>query len=136
MIKLFETYMASAPPAKWKELFREAAKMAFNVKYMFREEVRIARDRFRDNLALTPGPGRDMYAALAEAAFGDYGEGGIVDPEVLASSNFLTDPQELLDVVRAQIGRSEPKMKLIREITLAWMEVKVEDGFPPCVTAM
>ncbi|KAL1523443.1 hypothetical protein AB1Y20_018383 [Prymnesium parvum] len=131
MTKLFETYLETEPPSKWKELFREAAKMAFNVKYMFREEVSIARDRFKENVQLTPGSGGAMFRKLSELAFAEYGDGGLIDQEVLANSNFLTDPQELLDVVKGSLNQSSPKMRLIRQITLAWMEVKVEDGFPP-----
>lgn len=131
MTKLFETYLQKEPPAKWKELFSEAAKMAFNVKYMFREEVKIARDRFKENVELTVGAGGDMLRKLCEESFREYGEGGLIDQEVLASSNFLTEPQELLDVVRASLKKSPPILRLIRQITLAWMEVKVEDGFPP-----
>ncbi|KAL1529282.1 hypothetical protein AB1Y20_000236 [Prymnesium parvum] len=131
MTKLFETYLQHEPPAKWKELFREAAKMAFNVKYMFREEVQIARDRFKENVQLSLGAGAEMFRKLSEEAFAEYGEGGLIDQEVLANSNFLTDPQELLDVVKTSLSQSPPKMRLIRQITLAWMEVKVDEGFPP-----
>eukprot|EP00966_Prymnesium_polylepis_P138533 3200814-Prymnesium_polylepis.1 len=89
MTKLFETYLRSEPPAKWKELFREAAKMAFNVKYMFREEVKIARDRFRENVGLSPGVGGEMFKTLSEQAFSDYGESGLIDQEVLANCESL-----------------------------------------------
>lgn len=91
MLKLFETYLLSKPPAVWKELFREAAKMAFNVKYMFREEVMLARARFND-VAPASGGERQMMNVLIEGAFGEYGE-GLVDQETLAASNFLTEPQ-------------------------------------------
>lgn len=82
MVKLFESYLMNEPPAKWKELFREAAKMAFNVKYMFREEVQIARDRFKANVTLSQGAAGEMWRALSEAAFEDYGESGLIDQEV------------------------------------------------------
>ncbi|KAL3896843.1 MAG: hypothetical protein SGPRY_013181 [Prymnesium sp.] len=129
MLKLFETYLLSKPPAVWKELFREAAKMAFNVKYMFREEVMLARARFND-VAPASGGERQMMNVLIEGAFGEYGE-GLVDQETLAASNFLTEPQELLRVVRKSSGNSASKLRLIRQIVLAWMEIKVEAGIPP-----
>ena len=68
MTKLFETYLEQQPPAKWKELFREAAKMAFNVKYMFREEVVIAVRRAgseRDPSGTRAGSERDRSGTRA-----------------------------------------------------------------------
>ena len=46
-------------------------------------------------------------------------------------STSFTNSQELLDVVKESMKTSAPKMKLIREITHAWMACKVDDGFPP-----
>ena len=68
---LYLTHLREAPPAHWKQLFREAARMAYNLKYMFRESLPKAKARFLEQLdCQLTGEAREVYAGLVQGALG------------------------------------------------------------------
>ena len=80
MKKLFISYISDKEPKKWGALFETAAKNAFMIKYMYREEVSRAQFEFRAHAKkmVVPGsnddaPGKKMFEQLVEKAIEDYG---------------------------------------------------------------
>ena len=132
MTRLFAKYLDSYEPKRWRELFESADKNAYQVKYMFREQISITKTKFTDHVSKSPSSGRDMYEKLVDAALTEYGEQGLVPQEELARSNFLENPRELLDVVENSIKNTALNSKLwrLRQICKAWMEVCVEQERP------
>ena len=65
MTTLLQGYVASEPPSAWKKLFKEATNIGFMVKYMFREDLVLARGLFQ-SVANDKASYRKMPAA-AEA---------------------------------------------------------------------
>ena len=132
MTRLFEKYLDTYEPKRWRELFLSADKNAYQVKYMFREQISITKTKFTDHVSKSPSSGRDMYEKLVDAALTEYGEQGLVPQEELARSNFLENPKELLDVVETSIQKTKVDSKLwrLRQICKAWMEVCVEQDRP------
>ena len=48
MTTLLQTYVTDRKPEEWKDLFKEATNIAFMVKYMFRESLTLAKEKFVD----------------------------------------------------------------------------------------
>ena len=61
MASLFQRYLEEKEPSKWKGLFQGAKENAYQVKYMFREQVDRAQNKFRDNVEKCPLSAKDMY---------------------------------------------------------------------------
>ena len=63
MTTLLQTYITDRPPSEWKSLFKEACNIGFMVKYMFREDLQIAKQKFveavgnKDNFRKMPRGG-------------------------------------------------------------------------------
>lgn len=94
---LYIRYLKDEKTFEWKQLFKDATRTAYNLKYMFREDLDIARDKFTRNLDrnLTGKP-QQIFRGLVEGAFKLYN--GLVDQETLAHTDFLTNPRALIDV--------------------------------------
>ena len=141
---LYERHLAEQPPSKWKHLFREAARMAYNLKYMFRESIDKTKQQFVAHLDRGlggdaegdsgggggggGGGARAMYAKLVHGAFELYG--GLVDQPTLAATDFLTNPQALVDVVMDGVRGADARVQLIGEIAARYMQTYI-DATPP-----
>ena len=88
MTTLLQTYITKRNPDEWKSLFKEATNIGFMVKYMFRENLPLAKTKFaeavgnKDNYKKMPKPG-EVQEALKELAgntMSAYGDVGIFDP--------------------------------------------------------
>ena len=49
---LYQRYLREERPEDWKHLFKEATRTAYNLKYMFRESLPMARRKFLEHLEL------------------------------------------------------------------------------------
>ena len=82
------------PPPTWAKQFKDASKEAYNLKYMFREDVPLASKMFRSALSRSAGPdgsfgdAKKMFERLLNEALDKYGAKGLVDQEALAKTNF------------------------------------------------
>ena len=43
---LYQRYLSNEKPQDWKQLFKEATRTAYNLKYMFRESLELAKRKF------------------------------------------------------------------------------------------
>ena len=85
------------------------------VKYMFRESLPLARERFgryvedKANFARIPHAKRqlEVVSHLVRRTFDAYGEVGIYDPERLATIDFLNQPRLLVDLVDQSAARGQ-----------------------------
>eukprot|EP00966_Prymnesium_polylepis_P282289 6523200-Prymnesium_polylepis.2 len=92
---------------------------------MLREDVELARDKFTNNA-------EPVHIELVNRAIRDYTGQGLIPIDKLRTGDWLEDPSVLLEIVRKTIKDTpEGRLKLIREIMLAWMEVCVENGKLP-----
>ena len=144
MTTLLRNYIIERDPAEWKQLFKEATNVGFMVKYMFRENLPLAKQKFletvqnRENFRKMPHANevQDMLSKLIDHTFAAYGEKGIYDPEKLAEIDFLNNPQLLVDLVQSSKDRMSRKgsnehMRLMTDITTQWMQYMVDRKFPP-----
>jgi len=138
MTTLLQTYIAERRPIEWKDLFKEATNIAFMVKYMFRESLQLAKDKFLESLGTKKwgsGETHDIMQRLVNDTLAAYGDTGIYDPERLAEIDFLNHPELLVELVSQSKHRQsralKPDMQLLTEVTTKWMELMVEKKYPP-----
>ena len=139
MTTLLQNYIAERPPAEWKELFKEATNVAFMVKYMFREDLDLAKEKFREAVgkknANFSGEAHDIVNSLVKDTLFTYGDVGIYDPERLAEIDFLNKPEQLVDLVAQSKNRSsraqKKDMQLLTDVTTMWMQLMVDKKYPP-----
>ena len=82
------------------------------VKYMFRESLPLAKEKFgyyledENNFNRIPHAKKqkEVLTNLIKRTFDAYGEVGIYDPEKLATIDFLTQPELLVKLVRMHTG--------------------------------
>jgi len=113
------------------------------VKYMFRESLPLAKERFgvyiedKNNFARVPHAKKqlEVLTALIKATFHAYGEIGIYDPEKLAKIDFLNQPELLVQLVEESASRDDvkPKLDMVKmcEVTKNWMNYMISRDFPP-----
>ena len=66
---LYQRYLREERPEDWKHLFKEATRTAYNLKYMFRESLPMARERFVEQLgANLSGRPRELFSKLVDDA--------------------------------------------------------------------
>ena len=95
------------------QLFKDAVNVGFMVKYMFREDLALAKDKFKlvvtnkDNFKKMPNPNevQAMLKQLVDDTFFSYGTVGIFDPTQLATIDFLNQPELLVELVQASKRR-------------------------------
>jgi len=143
MTTLLQAYIKERNPSEWKFLFKEATNIGFMVKYMFRENLPLAKEKFslavsnKDNFKKMPKPAEAQEAlrALAEHTMDSYGDVGIFDPQELANIDFLNNPELLVDLVHGSKSRmsrvEKADMQMMTEVTTEWMRYMVEKKFPP-----
>ena len=143
MTTLLQGYVASEPPSQWKALFKEATNVGFMVKYMFREDVALTKRIFTEvasDKALFKKMPRatevqGLVKKLVGASLEAYGDVGILEPEALASIDFLNQPELLVDLVRkgkedaSRVGK--PDLQLLSDVTMEWMRYMIDRKFPP-----
>ena len=117
-------YIAERRPIEWKDLFKEATNIAFMVKYMFRESLQIAKDKFTESLGHKKwgsGETHDIMQRLVNDTLAAYGDTGIYDPERLAEIDFINQPKLLVELVSQSKHRQsralKPDMQLLTEVT-------------------
>ena len=126
---LYQRYLQNERPEDWKRLFKEATRTAYNLKYMFRESMPMARQKFMQHLELNlHGRPQQVYRKLVEGAFEMYQ--GLVDQETLAKTDFLTNPQSLVKVVLDGVAGGDARVKLLGEIAAKYMQTYI-DAVPP-----
>jgi hypothetical protein len=142
---LLEGYIANSPPLEWSHQFKEAANVAYMVKYMFRESLPRAKEKFRaylddpDNFDKKRIPHaakqHEILTGVINHTFNAYGEVGIFDPEKLATIDFLNHPQLLINLVMESANRGSRKFKFdmlkMNEVTSKWMQYMISRNFPP-----
>ena len=140
MKTLLEGYIAQAPPLEWSSLFKEAANVAYMVKYMFRESLPLAKQQFggyiedKNNFVRVPHAKKqlEVLTILINSTFQAYGDVGIFDPEKLATIDFLNQPELLLKLVSESSGDGMSiDMAKMKEVTENWMRYMISRNFPP-----
>ena len=118
------------PPVSAQALFKEAARTAYNLKYMFRESLPMAKKKFVENLDRNlEGKPRELFEELVHGAFDIYQ--GLVDQETLATTDFLTNPQALVKVVLDGVAGGDARVKLLGEIAAKYMRTYIENDQLP-----
>ena len=82
MTTLLKGYMANEPPTSWKKLFKEATNIGFMVKYMFREDLKLAKTKFVDfagdksnfKKLSSPSDTQELFKRLVDDTLASYGE--------------------------------------------------------------
>ena len=128
MRTLLEAYIAQQPPEEWSNLFKEAANVAFMVKYMFRENLPLAKQHFgryiedKTNFLKIPHAAKqkEILTALVHKTFDAYGDVGIFDPEKLATIDFLNQPELLLALVSESTGDGMVRRRRPAACTCPW----------------
>ena len=123
LANVFMRNLQEEPPLTWADKFKDAAKMAYNLQYMFRENIVEATSKFREALGGCPdgtsemfGSEQNMFEMLLNKALDIYGN-GLVDQENLAKTDFTNEPERLVEVVRETAQGKGRKMELISEMT-------------------
>ena len=115
------------------------------VKYMFRENLPLAKQKFfeavsnKENFRRMPhsAEAQAMLAIFVRDTLASYGDVGIFDPDQLAEIDFLTHPEELIKLVtqsQDRQSRAEAEigyMALMTAITAKWMQHMMDQKFPP-----
>ena len=84
-LKVMQTVMRdhvkSALPKMWATLFEDAAKQAFQIKYMFRESIKMASTLFQNNVNKMndADDAKKLFDFLVAEALKEYGAKGLVD---------------------------------------------------------
>lgn len=102
-----QSYITNREPKEWQELFKEATNIGFMIKYMFREDLGIAKAKFTEavtnfeNFKKMPqgSQAQELLTRLVSDTLANYGDTGIYDPERLADVDFLSHPEELVNLV-------------------------------------
>ena len=131
LMSLYYRYLTQEEPSQWKMLFKESTKTAYCLKYMFRESLPKAKAHFLQNLDRNlSGQPRELFSRLVDGAFRMYR--GLVDQQTLASTDFLTNAQSLVDVVLAGVSDegTDPRVRLLGEIAAKYMQTYI-DHDPP-----
>ena len=143
MTTLLQTYISDRNPSEWKDLFKEATNIGFMVKYMFRENLGIAKSMFleavgnKDNFKKMQDGAKvqETLKELADHTLQAYGDVGIFDPEELAKMDFLNQPELLVQLVQGSKHRmsrvDKADMQMMTEVTTEWMRYMVDKKFPP-----
>ena len=78
--KTLQDYVETVLPNEWSAKFSSATSFAYNLQYMFRENIKKAQGMFEDNVRkdTTPQSARRMYERLVASALEAYGDDGIV----------------------------------------------------------
>ena len=135
MVTLFQQHVKSRPPREWPIKFRESAKVAYNLKYMFREDMGMVTERFTQALDVgqhvnADVDGRGLFHSLLEFALGMYS--GIVNTEQLKNTNFVEHPEKLVELVKSSCeGSKEPWIRFIGELTWQWMQLNIDQKQMP-----
>ena len=138
MTVLFMSYLSNREPNQWARDFEGAESMAYNLVYMFREDVSEATRHFKRALdseaqgrALGP-EARAMFTEVLERALKLYGPTGLVDQVELTTKDFLVQPRELVGVVRGVARASQhAQFQLLGEIAAQYMEMHIENRKMP-----
>lgn len=145
MTTLLQSYIKEQEPAKWKQLFKEATNVGYMVKYMFREDLTLAKKLFveavgnKENYKKMANARevQEMMTQLINFTLSAYGDVGIYDPKKLAEIDFLNQPQLLVDLVMESNERASRRagrnvhMKMMTEVTTTWMQYMIDRKFPP-----
>ena len=96
---------------------------------MFRESLPKTKERFTAALASNlSGKPQELYTLLVSGAFEMYH--GLVDQRTLAETDFLTNPQALIQVVRDGVANGDVRVRLLGEIAAKYMQTYI-DHDPP-----
>jgi len=141
MTTLLQSYITNRDPKDWKALFMEATNIGFMIKYMFRENLAIAKAKFTEavtnseNFKKMPQAtqAQELLTRLVNDTLAAYGDTGIYDPERLADIDFLSHPEALVELVReGRTAHQRPRdMELLIQITEEWMMYMMDQKFPP-----
>ena len=126
---LYQRYLREEIPPRWKLLFKEATRTAYNLKYMFRESLPKTKAKFVEHLGVNlVGKSKELFTHLVRGAFEMYH--GLVDQRKLAETDFLDNPQALIQVVREGAQGADERVQLLAEIAARYMQSYV-DQVPP-----
>jgi hypothetical protein len=126
---LYQRYLREELPSRWKQLFKEATRTAYNLKYMFRESLPKTKAKFVEHLGFNlEGKSKELFTHLVRGAFEMYH--GLVDQRKLAETDFLDNPQALIQVVREGAQGADERVQLLAEIAARYMQSYV-DQVPP-----
>jgi hypothetical protein len=129
LTSLYRRYLSVESPLQWKDLFKDATKTAYCLKYMFRESLPRTKQKFTEHLDKNlEGKPKQLFTELVEGAFGLYK--GLVDQETLATTDFLTNAQALVDVVIDGTKHADERVKLLGEIAARYMKTYIEHDPP------
>ena len=135
LFKMLQSYAADLVPLEWSKKFEASSKQAYNLQYMFREDMSMAKQLFQEHLKLCPkakgefGDAKKMYGDLLTSALGKYP--GLVDQDVLAETNFTEQPEKLLQTVKQSVEGKGPEVELIGELAIRYMEQLIEKKTMP-----
>jgi len=129
LTQLYYRYLADELPKNWKQLFKEATRTAYNLKYMFRESLPKAKAKFYEHLdSNLSGKPKELFTVLVNGAFSMYN--GLVDQETLAKTDFLTNPRALVKVVLDSVAGADDRVKLLGQIAAKYMLTYIEADPP------
>ena len=112
MTTLLQSYIRERAPNEWKGLFKDATNIAFMVKYMFRESLDLAKEKFTLSIGGKKnfsGEALDIVKDLVKETLLAYGDVGIYDPQRLAEIDFLNKPDQLVELVAQSKNRGVPR---------------------------
>ena len=131
-----------SPPNKWREEFQGQVNAAYNLECMFREDLELAKKKFRDaasSQGRTTGKReeswqkqRELFLQLLDEAIDEYGD-GLVDPEKLVNVNFTEDKEQLITLVMERTsaeGTTEVR-RLLGEMAAKWIRMRIDAGGMP-----
>ena len=118
-------------PQTWEHAMKDAGTIAFFIKYLDREDLNLAQEKFRQALSRLPDETRSSITELFEEAASEYNT-PLVDLEQLDLGRDDSHDGIIDDVIAK---KDDPKlskdMQLVAEITGRWMRFMKESGNPP-----
>lgn len=145
LLTKFDGFLKRESPKRWAQLFKDSAKTAYNLQYMFREDMDKATEKFREKLSRCParsdgqfGDVKLMFTDLLNTALDTYGE-GLVDQDKLAQTDFTNNPGELIQTVLDKVALPSLNasvtigndLQMIGKLTAQWMAMLVhQDNMP------
>ena len=123
---LLQRLISESPPHEWKRLFSILANITFRVKHTFRESLELVTARFAEGV-------HPSFMRLVDDSLAAY---GVFDRESLMHIDFLdktqlSDQLASLTMQDSSAGPPPPEIQLLSDITRQWMQLMVDQMYPP-----
>ena len=118
-------YLENCNPQSWLENFKAAETIAFFIKYLFKEDLTMAYEIFKEKNRGSPVV-MELLETVENQKFADTDQLRILDMSKLQDSHSADAQQELIGDLLKPNELDDPDMRIMKEITGRWMNLMQE----------